>query len=124
MIVHSVRFIISSPSTSSVNKRRKPDVLTIMASVRYTPSIMRILPFVCFLTVSLSAHAQVPNVDTSGLGDSDKAAFANLLQKYPSACGKAQSLETTLTHDPRYNRPVFGARYLVKHSRMRLPPTD
>jgi protein-disulfide isomerase len=95
-----------------------------MASVRYTPSIMRILALVCVLTASLTARAQVPNVETSGLGDSDKAAFTKLLQKYPSACGKAQSLETSLKQDPRCKRSVFAARYMVKLFKMGLLPSE
>src|SRR5207248_3702968 len=71
-----------------------------------------------------SARAEVPNVDTSGLGDTDKSAFVKLLQKYPSACGKAQSLETSLNKDPRCKRSVFAARYMVKLFKLGLLPSE
>ena len=95
-----------------------------MATVRYTPSIMKILAFVCVLGAAITARAQVPNVDTSGLGESDKAAFVKLIQKYPSACGKAQSLETSLKQDPRCKRSVFAARYMVKLFKLGLLPSE
>ena len=94
------------------------------ACLRYTPSIMRILAFALVLATSLTARAQLPNVDTSGLGDSDKAALLKLVQKYPSACGKAQSLETSLKQDPRCKRSVFAARYMVKLFKMGFLPTE
>jgi protein-disulfide isomerase len=53
-------------------------------------------------------------VDLSELRDAEKAAFHRLVQKYPSACGKAHSLETSIRTDPRCRRSVFAARYLVR----------
>ena len=53
-------------------------------------------------------------LDLKGLRDDDKAALGRLLQKYPSACGKAHSLEVSLRTDPACKRSVFAARYMVK----------
>ena len=53
-------------------------------------------------------------VDLKELRDDEKRSFAHLIQKYPSACGKAHSLEASLKTDPRCRRSVFAARYLVK----------
>jgi predicted DsbA family dithiol-disulfide isomerase len=70
------------------------------------------------------AHAQVPNVDTSGLSDGDKTALGRFIQKYPSACGKAQSLEASLKSDPKCRRSVFAARYLARLLRAGLLPSE
>jgi protein-disulfide isomerase len=56
--------------------------------------------------------------------ESDKAALVKLLQKYPSACGKAQSLETSLKQDARCKRSVFAARYMVKLFKIGLLPSE
>jgi predicted DsbA family dithiol-disulfide isomerase len=85
---------------------------------------MRNFAFVCLLLAPLAAHAQVPNVDLTGLVDSDKAALMRLLQKYPSACGKAQSLEASLKTDPKCRRSVFAARYMVKLFKLGLLPSE
>jgi predicted DsbA family dithiol-disulfide isomerase len=53
-------------------------------------------------------------VDVSDLRDDEKKAFARLIGKYPSACGKAQSLEQSLKTDPKCRRSVYAARY-IKH---------
>jgi protein-disulfide isomerase len=89
-------------------------VLTPMDAVRYTRRIMRNLALLCALLAPALAMAQVPNVDTSGMADSDKTAFTHLIQKYPSVCGKAHSLETSLKSDPKCRRSVFAARYMVR----------
>jgi protein-disulfide isomerase len=60
-----------------------------------------------------AAASDLP-VDLTGLRDDEKHAFAALVQKYPSACGKAHSLEVSLKTDPRCRRSVFAARYLVR----------
>jgi protein-disulfide isomerase len=95
-----------------------------MAGVRYTRSIMRIFALLFVLVTPLAARAQVPNVDLSGLTDGDKASFIKLIQKYPSACGKAQSLEASLKTDPRCKRSVFAARYMVKLFKLGLLPSE
>ncbi len=95
-----------------------------MEPVRYTRRIMRNFAFLCLLLAPLAAHAQVPNVDVSGLADSDKAAFMRLLEKYPSACGKAQSLAASLKSDPKCRRSVFAARYMVKLFKLGLLPSE
>src|SRR2546423_4916459 len=53
-------------------------------------------------------------VDLKDLRDDEKAAFGRLIQKYPSACGKAHSLELSLKNDPGCKRSVFAARYIVR----------
>src|SRR5262245_34239042 len=53
-------------------------------------------------------------VDLKELRDDEKATFGRLVQKYPSACGKAHSLEVSLRTDPGCKRSVFAARFLVK----------
>lgn len=53
-------------------------------------------------------------VDLSELSDSDKKAFFRLISKYPSACGKAHSLEVSMKSDPRCKRSVFAARYIAR----------
>jgi protein-disulfide isomerase len=58
--------------------------------------------------------------DVSELRDSEKAGLAKLLAKYPSACGKAHSLEVSLKSDPKCRRSVFAGRYLVKLFKMHL----
>jgi protein-disulfide isomerase len=98
--------------------------LTDRESVRYTRRIMRNLAALCALVAPLTVLAQVPNVDLSGLADSDKAAFMRLIEKYPSACGKAQSLEASLKSDPKCRRSVFAARYMVKLFKLGLLPSE
>jgi predicted DsbA family dithiol-disulfide isomerase len=95
-----------------------------MDAVRYTRRIMRNLALVVVFAVAATARAQVPNVDVSGLGDSDKAALNRLLEKYPSACGKAHSLATSLKSDPRCRRSVFAARYMVRLFKAGLLPSE
>jgi protein-disulfide isomerase len=85
---------------------------------------MRNFAVLCLLLAPMAASAQVPNVDTSGLGDTDKASFAKLLDKYPSACGKAQSLTASLKSDPKCRRSVFAARYMVKLFKLGLLPSE
>jgi protein-disulfide isomerase len=85
---------------------------------------MRNFALLCALLVPLAARAQVSNVDLSGLSESDKAAFMRLIQKYPSACGKAQSLEASLKTDGRCRRSVFAARYMAKLLKLGLLPSE
>jgi predicted DsbA family dithiol-disulfide isomerase len=61
-----------------------------------------------------AASAAPLPVDLGALRDSERSAFGRLIQKYPSACGKAHSLEVSLRSDPRCRRSVFAARYLVR----------
>ena len=63
--------------------------------------------------VATNAKNDLP-VDLSALHQDEKASFAKLIQKYPSACGKAHSLEVSLKTDPVCRRSVFGARYLAR----------
>jgi protein-disulfide isomerase len=59
-------------------------------------------------------------VDLKDLRDDEKEAFGRLLQKYPSACGKAHSLELSLRNDPGCKRSVFAARYMVRLLKLHL----
>ena len=85
---------------------------------------MRNLAFSFALLVPLAAAAQVPNVDLSGLTEGDKTSFMKLIQKFSSACGKAQSLEQSLKSDPRCKRSVFAARYMAKLLKLGLLPSE
>jgi protein-disulfide isomerase len=85
---------------------------------------MRNLAFSLTLLLPLVAAAQVPNVDLSGMSDGDKASLTRLIQKYPSACGKAQSLEASLKSDPKCKRSVFAARYMAKLFKLGLLPSE
>jgi protein-disulfide isomerase len=98
--------------------------LTTLATVRYTDSIMRTLAFLCMLATPMLARAQLPNVDTGGLSDGDKASLMKLLQKYPSACNKPQSLDASLKSDAKCKRSVFAARYMVKLFKLGLLPSE
>lgn len=98
--------------------------LTAPPGVQYKRDIMRMLAFCCLLLAPVVASAQVPNVDTSGLGETDKASLLKLLDKYPSACGKAQSLMTSLKSDPKCRRSVFAARYLAKLFSLGFLPSE
>jgi predicted DsbA family dithiol-disulfide isomerase len=117
MIVHSV-------NVYNLEAVLVKSELTDRESVRYTRRIMRTLAGLCLLLAPLTVRAQVPNVDLSGLADSDKSAFMRLIDKYPSACGKAQSLEASLKSDPKCRRSVFAARYMVKLFKLGLLPSE
>ena len=85
---------------------------------------MRNFALLCCVLAPLAARAQVPNVDLSSLSGTDRDAFMKLVQKYPSACGKAQSLEASLKSDPKCRRSVFAARYMVKLFKLGLLPSE
>jgi protein-disulfide isomerase len=59
-------------------------------------------------------------VDLKDLRDDEKVSFGKLVQKYPSACKKAHSLEVSLRTDPGCKRSVFAARYIVKLLKLHL----
>lgn len=58
--------------------------------------------------------AALRGIDLDGLSDSERAAFWRMVRKYPSACGKAESLESSLRSDERCRRSVFAGRYVVR----------
>jgi protein-disulfide isomerase len=64
-------------------------------------------------TAAPAAGGGLP-VDLSDLREDEKQSFARLVQKYPSACGKAHSLEVSIKTDPRCRRSVFAARYIAR----------
>jgi protein-disulfide isomerase len=64
--------------------------------------------------------APIPGVDLSGFTESEKASFGRLIQKYPSACGKAHSLEVSVRTDPGCRRSMFAVRYIVRLIRAHL----
>lgn len=87
--------------------------------------IFALLAVVCAPVLSWAdTSVQVPNVDLSGLSEVDKGSFGKLIQKYPSACGKAQSLEASLKSDPKCRRSVFAARYMAKLFKLGLLPSE
>src|SRR5262245_25870675 len=53
-------------------------------------------------------------IDLDGLSESERGSFFRLVRKYASACGKAESLETSLRSDERCRRSVFAGRYIVR----------
>ncbi len=59
-------------------------------------------------------------VDTKTLDGAQRETLENLLNKYPSVCGKAHSLLTSLRTDPSCKRSPFAARYLVMLIRLGL----
>jgi protein-disulfide isomerase len=63
-------------------------------------------------TATPASTSDLP-VDLSGLRDDEKASFQKLIGRYPSACGKAHSLEVSLRTDQRCRRSVFAARYIA-----------
>lgn len=95
-----------------------------METVRYTRKSMRKFALSLILLLPGLAWAQLPNVDLSGLDEMSKTAFMRFVQKYPSACGKAQSLEASLKHDPKCRRSVFAARYMVRLFKLGLLPSE
>ena len=66
----------------------------------------------------------LPGVDLDGLLDSDVKAFWRMVEKYPSACGKAQSLEASVRTDPKCKRSLFAARYIVRLMKAHLLPSE
>ena len=71
-----------------------------------------------------AAKAPLPGVDFDGLMDTDIRAFWRMVEKYPSACGKAHSLETSLRTDPKCKRSLFAARYIVRLMKAHLLPSE
>jgi predicted DsbA family dithiol-disulfide isomerase len=61
------------------------------------------------------ADPQLPSgiVNLKELRDDEKKSFYKMIQKFPSACGKAHSLEVSLKSDPGCRRSVYAARYIV-----------
>ncbi len=72
----------------------------------------------------VSAKAPLPGVDLSGLPDSDVRGFWRIVEKNPSACGKAQSLEASVRADQKCKRSLFAARYVVRLLRAHLLPSE
>jgi protein-disulfide isomerase len=66
----------------------------------------------------------LPGVSLDGLMDSDVKAFWKMVARYPSACGKAQSLEASLRTDPKCKRSLFAARYIVRLMNAHLLPSE
>ncbi len=56
----------------------------------------------------------LPGVDTSDLSPSEKDSFQQLLEKFPSACGKSHSLLVSLRTDAKCRRTVLAARWVHK----------
>jgi thiol-disulfide isomerase/thioredoxin len=55
----------------------------------------------------------VPGVDTSKLDDQQQRAFYALIDAFPSPCGKAHSLRTSVAEDAACTRAPFAAKYLL-----------
>lgn len=61
----------------------------------------------------MPAAGKLP-VDLSELRDSEKTSFERLVDRLPSACGKAHSLRVSIQTDSSCKRSIFAARYLVR----------
>ena len=61
-----------------------------------------------------SDKVDLPGFDQSGFLESERRSFARLVQKYPSACGKAHSLAVSVKTDPGCKRSVFAVKYIYK----------
>jgi protein-disulfide isomerase len=55
-----------------------------------------------------------PGIDLSPLDEFERKVFFRVLNKEPSACGKAHSLIFSLKNDPGCRKSVYAARYVVK----------
>ncbi|HXU80892.1 MAG TPA: thioredoxin domain-containing protein [Polyangia bacterium] len=55
-----------------------------------------------------------PGIDLSALDEFERKVFFRVLNKEPSACGKAHSLIHSLKNDPGCRKSVYAARYVVK----------
>jgi protein-disulfide isomerase len=55
-----------------------------------------------------------PGIDLSSLDEFERKVFFRVLNKEPSACGKAHSLIFSLKNDQACRKSVYAARYVVK----------
>jgi protein-disulfide isomerase len=55
-----------------------------------------------------------PGIDLSSLDEFERKVFFRVLNKEPSACGKAHSLMFSLKNDQGCRKSVYAARYVVK----------
>jgi protein-disulfide isomerase len=55
-----------------------------------------------------------PGIDLSPLDEFERKVFFRVLNKEPSACGKAHSLAVSLKTDPSCRKSFYAARYIVK----------
>jgi protein-disulfide isomerase len=55
-----------------------------------------------------------PGIDLSALDEFERKVFFRVLNKEPSACGKAHSLMYSLKNDTSCRKSVYAARYVVK----------
>jgi len=55
-----------------------------------------------------------PGIDLSSLDEFERKVFFRVLNKEPSACGKAHSLMQSLKTDPGCRKSFYAARYVVK----------
>jgi len=55
----------------------------------------------------------LPGIDVSKLDGKQQTLFYKLVQAYPSPCGKAHSLRTSVTEDKTCKRAPFAARYII-----------
>src|SRR3954447_10987538 len=55
-----------------------------------------------------------PGIDLSPLDEFERKVFFRVLNKEPSACGKAHSLMFSLKNDQACRKSVYAARYVVK----------
>lgn len=61
--------------------------------------------------------AAIPGVDVSAMTPSEVTTLRELLEKYPSACGKSHSLLVSLKKDPACKRSLYTAKWLARKIR-------
>jgi len=71
-----------------------------------------------------SDTATLPGMDLAGLDAGQVKVLDRFLDEKPSACGKAQSLRSSLKGDPACRRSVFAGRYLVTLLKAGLLPSE
>src|SRR5690349_23974530 len=55
-----------------------------------------------------------PGIDLSALDEFERKVFFRVLNREPSACGKAHSLIFSLKNDPGCRKSFYAARYVAK----------
>jgi len=74
---------------------------------------MKIVWLLFALMTPAFADLSATGLETKSLDDKGKAQLKELLDKYPSPCGKAHSLYTSLTTDKTCKRAPFAGRFLT-----------
>lgn len=73
---------------------------------------------------SAALAALIPNADLAGLDEGQLRWLRELLDQYPSACGKSHSLATSLAKDASCRRSQYAGRYLAKLIKLGLMKSE